>query len=370
MFGNYGNLPFSLFETITRDIQPFSSDPMALQRAMAYGSIFLSSASLWLWTFAPWYIKISKEPDINDVSNKIETEESTNEAVTAEQNPPILLADDSKELEFELKETEYSVELDTISSNSTGVPNGTGMAKSCRVRTKECFSRSFEKIRNSPIWNFLTPSSLGCILAVALLAATPVHQIFFLPVISEPTNPATPAIAPSYNGTINTEYLSTNNSTSKPPLQFVADAIGNLANVTVPVSLLILGSNIYMTVRDQMKRSRMNLLSSSTQSVLPLPVPVLAGAVFTRLVILPIIFFFMTWCLFKMGLFPTDPLITLTLGIYGCMPSAINLVILAQLQGDTLVVEQMATILLVQYVLCTFSIFTTIAISIQSFVVS
>ena len=83
MFGNYGSLPFSILQTITKDVSPFAEDPLSMQRSLAYTSIFMSTASLWLWSFGPWYINRGREtpmetaevPEIEDQTDDSKPED-------------------------------------------------------------------------------------------------------------------------------------------------------------------------------------------------------------------------------------------------------------------------------------------------------
>ena len=238
--------------------------------------------------------------------------------------------------------------------------------------------------------DLLTPSTIACILAVLLVAASPVHHLMFEPV-SNPlsSSPSAPAPSPVANLT---EISPDGNVTclpvaapvavaiERPPLQFIADTINSLGVVCVPVALMLLGSNLYSTVKGQLARVRLRRETSTgdsddplhaapgSQPILPLPKRVLIGAVAGRLLILPVICFTISWGVLKIGLLPNDPLIAMVLVIEGCMPSAINLVILAQLHGDQLLVEQLSTVMLGQFIVCTFTIFTVIAVGLKVFV--
>jgi predicted permease len=356
MFGNYGNLPFSLLETITKDVSPFSEDPISMQRSLAYASIFLSTASLWLWSFGPWYIKKSRsDPDQSSDSDSSVEVEAPPLKSPAEEISSNAKSTEDEEASVPLEEFQSSESI--ILGEVTGESNGIEAFQPrvpFRQRIAARAAASIKFVHNLPIWTIITPSTIACILAVLLLAISPVHRLMFTPVPLVTSTPDTPAAE---------------TATGKPPLQFIADAIGGLANVCVPVSLLLLGSNLYSTVKTQWARSRLQRDSGPTQnqSILPLPKRVLFGAVFARLVLLPAIFFCITGLFSKVGVLPADPLITVILIIEGCMPSAINLIILAQLQDDQLVVEQLSTILLFQYLFCTFSMFTTIAMGIKLF---
>lgn len=216
------------------------------------------------------------------------------------------------------------------------------------------------------------------------MAAAPIHHLFFVPVasttITTTPSPVTNLTEIAPDGTVTCADPPTATDTYKPPLQFVADTVNTLAVVCIPVALMLLGSNLYSTVKGQVMRFRMRNEPHSTDdsddplhsapgsaSILPLPKRVLISVVLARLVVLPIICFFISWVVLKIGILPADPLIAMVLVIEGCMPSAINLVILAQMQDDQGVVEQLSTILLGQYVFCTFSIFTVIAVGIKVF---
>ena len=81
MFGNYGSLPFSILQTITKDVYPFSEDLLSPQRSLAYSSIFMSTASLWLWSFGPWYIRRSRsEPLESAETGQVEADTESNKA--------------------------------------------------------------------------------------------------------------------------------------------------------------------------------------------------------------------------------------------------------------------------------------------------
>jgi predicted permease len=390
MFGNYGNLPLALLETITKDVWPFSEDAAATQRSLAYASIFLSTASLWLWTFGPWYIKISREDP--NVTSSTESEEDASAAVEEQEVEDVNVVP----LSLEEEEDSHSIPMKTIATSTSTLDSARGANPSSldafqprlpfRQRLVSRAQVIWQAILNSPIWSVLTPSTLGCIFAVLLLIMGPVHRLFFTPPVlvqNTPLAPITPTFSndtfvPSLNTTVCSPIEApTTRETKKPPLKFVADSIGSLANICVPVSLLMLGSNLFTTVKGQIMRARLqrenngangdSSSGSATQSVLPLSKRVLFGAVFGRLAVLPAVCFAFTWLVHKTGILPADPLVSVILAVEGCMPSAINLIILAQLQDDQLVVEQLSTILLVQYLFCTFSIFTTIALGIQMF---
>ena len=63
MFNNAGNLPITLIASITKDIPPFSSDPLAEKRGIAYVGIYMSLVSILLWTLG--YSYLSKPPPEN-----------------------------------------------------------------------------------------------------------------------------------------------------------------------------------------------------------------------------------------------------------------------------------------------------------------
>ena len=390
MFGNYGNLPLSLLETITNDVWPFTEDPASTQRSLAYASIFLSTASLWLWTFGPWYIKSSRD-DANlpsstdssqDTGTKVEEDKGAQDLEDGKV-VPLSLEDDEDSHSIRMKPTTVgsSDQLEDHSSNPSSL-EAFQPRLPFRQRVLSRAKAIWQKVMASPVWSILTPSTMGCILAMLLLTMGPVHRLMFTPpavVTSTSPSPSTPTftngtLAPGSNTTVCSPIEPpTATEVRKPPLKFIADSIGSLATACVPISLLMLGSNLYTTVKGQITRSRMqreaNATSGevSTQSVLPLSKRVLFGAVFGRLALLPAVCFCFTWLVHKAGILPADPLVTVILAVEGCMPSAINLIILAQLQDDQLVVEQLSTILLVQYLFCTFSIFTTIALGIKMF---
>lgn len=381
MFGNYGNLPFSLLETITKDVSPFSEDAVAMQRSLAFASIFLSTASLWLWSFGPWYIKMSRsdatDSTDSDSSVELEAPPSKNEK---ENEPSPNLARENDEASIPLEE--YATDGEERIPSATLASNGLEAFQprlNFRQRIFARLSAAGHWIRALPIWTVMTPSTIACILAVLIVAVDPVHRLFFVPLSAVPSAPASApeAISPTWNqtnalcnGTYIPETVPSANTESKPPLQFIADAIGSLANVCVPISLLLLGSNLFSTVKTQLARSRLQREEGGQEnaSILPLKKRVLFGAVFARLALLPIMFFCLTGLFYKVGVLPADPLITIILSIEGCMPSAINLIILAQLQDDQLVVEQISTILLFQYLFCTVTIFSTVSMAIKLFI--
>jgi len=409
MFGNFGNLPFSLLETITKDVSPFSEDPVSLPRSLAYASIFLSTASLWLWSFGPWYIRNSRtevsspatadRKSARDDENQTPLDEmaSSSSSDDATDSAPSTMpsASSSSYPSQHNVESIHLSEMDdssppSSSSPSVSVPFPT-LPSQQPLHRRAMFQLSALVFKASalPIWGIITPSTIACILAVIILAVGPVHRLMFVPVSlstsssssSSSSSSLTPSVksnstTPSFNTTpIQTDtnadgvcLSSSSSSSSKPPLQFVADSIGSLANICVPISLLLLGSNLYSTVKTQWARARLQSQSSSPkQSILPLSKRVLFGAVFTRLVVLPVLFFCLTWIISKLGILPADPLVTIILVLESCMPSAINLIILAQLQDDQLVVEQLSTILLAQYLFCTITIFTCISLGIELF---
>jgi predicted permease len=59
---NAGNLPLSLIISITRDIEPFASDPTATSRGVAYTSITMTYLSLMCWSVAYNYLRPSSPP--------------------------------------------------------------------------------------------------------------------------------------------------------------------------------------------------------------------------------------------------------------------------------------------------------------------
>lgn len=59
VFWNAGNLPLSLIISITRDIEPFASDPTATSRGVAYTSITMTYLSLMCWSVAYNYLRPS-----------------------------------------------------------------------------------------------------------------------------------------------------------------------------------------------------------------------------------------------------------------------------------------------------------------------
>jgi predicted permease len=61
---NAGNLPLSLIISITRDIEPFASDPTATSRGVAYTSITMTYLSLMCWSVAYNYLRPSSPPPL------------------------------------------------------------------------------------------------------------------------------------------------------------------------------------------------------------------------------------------------------------------------------------------------------------------
>lgn len=432
MFGNYGSLPFSLLQTVTKDVYPFSADALAMQRSFAYSSIFMSTASLWLWSFGPWYIRRSRAVPLEstEVGQVEELPESQNASKRREEE-----TDDGIELESMDSELKEGEEDRSGSKNANTYANGSHTPSAIaplddfqprlpfRQRVAARASAIFQTVWNSGIWSLITPSTIACILAVIIVAIAPLHDLFYehVPEIVLPgtsSAPSTMTPAPSLTPTFNMTQIApdgqvfcvapptTNAAVSeKPPIQFVADTINSLANVCVPVALLLLGSNLFNTVKGQLMRAKLqkeqlqlqtelesarrqeisengshqddastssalidtNAEPAPVKSILPLSKRVLFGAVAARLIVLPILCFLITWVISKLHILPADPLVTIVLSIEGCMPSAINLIILAQLQDDQTVVEQLSTILLGQYLFCTFTIFTTIAAAIKVF---
>lgn len=368
MFGNYGNLPFPLFETIAKEVYPFSADALAAQRAVAYGSVFVSVASLTLWSFGPWWVKRAREvaPSVQssdvemqqpspNVANGNASSDSDQDASTGKQPPT-----ESPDTEAE----DSAVVLED--SPPMGSPI-TPMRPYVPLRRRLAVHASTwaQRLSKLPLTAFFTPTTIACLLAVAIVAIPPVHKSFFVetsPVLlSAPAayNTSTPQDAPFSFDSPPPE----SDVPSKPPLGFISDAVGMLSSAAIPINLMLLGSNLYSTVKSQIARAR---ISPSAQ-VLPLKKRILAGAVFTKLVVYTAVFFVIIVLFERLKLLPSDPMIPVILIIEGCSPSAINLVILAQLQDDQVVVEQLSTILLVQYLICTVTVFTTIAIGLRVF---
>jgi hypothetical protein len=59
---NGGNLPLSLIISITRDIEPFASDPTATARGVAYTSITMTYMDILSWGVALNYLRPSTPP--------------------------------------------------------------------------------------------------------------------------------------------------------------------------------------------------------------------------------------------------------------------------------------------------------------------
>lgn len=384
MFGNYGSLPFSILQTITKDVSPFAEDLLSSQRSLAYSSIFMSTASLWLWSFGPWYIRRSR-------SAPLESTEAGQVEEASESSNSHKESSEGHDSAVELNDLSHANDDDHLTNGSASATGHTQIDAfqprlPFRHRAVARAKAIFRSVRNWGVWGLITPSTIACILAVLLVAAAPVHKLFFVPVttttsttVSTPSVSNLTEIAP--DGTVTCLEAPVAAAAYKPPFQFLADTINTVGVCCIPVALLLLGSNLYSTVKGQVMRYRMRNepqdsvddlddplhRAPGSGSVLPLPKRVLIGAVVGRLVILPIICFFISWVVLKIGILPSDPLIAMVLVIEGCMPSAINLVILAQMQDDQAVTEQLATILLGQYVFCTFTIFTVIAVGIRVF---
>lgn len=153
----------------------------------------------------------------------------------------------------------------------------------------------------------------------------------------------------------------------EPPLGFISKTIGSLANLTVPVALLLLGASLldsYMSRRKKMKdisdaRERGDHLESSNM----LGMKTIFTIIFTRLLILPSILFGLSILLRLAGIIDSDPITGLVVFVDAVSPSAINLIIIAQLHQDSESIETLSTILLYQYIFCAIPIVISVCLS-------
>jgi hypothetical protein len=69
---NGGNLPLSLIISITRDIEPFASDPTATARGVAYTSITMTYMDILSWGVALNYLRPSTPPTQLEGTNGVD----------------------------------------------------------------------------------------------------------------------------------------------------------------------------------------------------------------------------------------------------------------------------------------------------------
>ncbi|XP_049851440.1 uncharacterized protein LOC126326038 [Schistocerca gregaria] len=392
MFSNYGNLPYMVIDSITTEIEPYSKDPTALSRGLAYSSLFLFTSSAWMWSFGPYYmsrgsrsVPVQSLDEITSNNNSFvrsRSSSSCSEAFLPDVSKNCAASDSFsvsarqtlnsspalQQVVVPLEQLHIPVQKDEEPSSSTSSCNfetldGTYLCQTPLQASPICpgsddqflqqppntFSKFKEKICHffrstfQLLRKLVSPSTISCILAISIVLINPVHRALFHDVPSMISNPSRPALQP-------TSIPTPDGDSAPPPLKFIADVIEILGDASIPLSLTILGSSLYQTLKPSSTSTSYSVSPSAAQLTHRLsPRAIIAIAVAAKLLFMPIFAFSVAYLLSLVGLSIRDSLVFLVLTIEGSSPSAINLIVLIQITNSQDVMQTISFIIFFQY---------------------
>jgi predicted permease len=130
-------------------------------------------------------------------------------------------------------------------------------------------------------------------------------------------------------------------------IKFLVDTVDMLANVAIPAAILLLGAN----------------LSHGPKSTAQVTNSMISVNVLARLILMAMVGLCVTLIALRLNLLPSDPLFSLVLMMQPAMPTAVNIIVLTQLQPHSAQSAIISPLLFYQYMVCIFTIVLDITIA-------